>query len=202
MSQRPWDFHSDLSRDRLQLIAEILRHVRRDAVRRHDPAIFETSWTLGCSIYGRSAEMLARVGGELWDWFRVIQPPLEFVFSVGQVPMRFCRDDPDHPEGQHLRVTEAEYRQYEFVFGSHSVDLIWRIVVAANPAGETDSVVVIGASPSGDVHCKYVIPELDGGIAFLTGPLSPRTGAGVELPAPVVKPRLLKSQKRSDDEGI
>ncbi len=201
MPKRPWDFHPDLSRDRLQLVAEVLRHVRRDSIRRHDPAVFDTSWTLGCAIYGRSAEMLARVGAELWEWFRVIQPPLEFVFAVGAVPMRFCRDDPDNPEIQHLRVTDAEFRQSEFAFGCSTVDLLWRIVVVANPAGEPDSVVVIAVTPSGDIHCKYVVPELEGAIAFITNPVIARPGPGVELPPPMVHPRSLDSKKKQIDDS-
>jgi hypothetical protein len=201
MSKRPWEFHPDLSRDRLQLIAEVLRHVRTATIPLHDPGGGDTPWILGCRIYGRSADILHRTGPQLWDWFRVIKPPLEFVFTVGDVPMRFCRDDPDYPDAQHLRVTEVEAEQHELAFGDNSVDLIWRIVVEANPAGEAETVAVIGATRGGDVRCKYVVPELDGSIAFISSPTRPRTGPGVQLPEPVVKPRNT-GKKRDDDKGI
>lgn len=202
MSKRPWEFHVDLSRDRLQLIAEVLREVRKVTIPLHDPAAGDTPWGLGVRIYDRSAEVLSRRGPELWDWFRVIKPPLEFVFTVGDVPMRFCRDDPDNPDAQHLRVSDIEAEQHEFAFGTPSVDLIWRMVVAANPAGETENVYVIGATRSGHVKCKYTIPPLEGGILFINPSLSPRAPGGVELPPPVVKPRERTTQKAQDDKDL
>jgi hypothetical protein len=126
---------------------------------------------------------------------------LEFVFTVGDVPMRFCRDDPDDPGAQHLRVTDVEAEQQELAFGDNAVDLIWRIVVEANPAGETETVAVIGATRSGNVKCKYIVPELDGGVVFLDSPIRPRTGPGVQLPEPVVKPRT-SAKKRDDEPGL
>jgi len=199
MLKKPWEYHADLSADRLQLIAKVLRDSRRDTILLHDPGAGDTSWSLGCRIYARSADKLLRAGADLWPWLKVISPPLEFIFSVGEVPLRFFHGDSDHPKGQHLRVANAEAHQLDFAFGNGAVDLIWRLCVETNAAGETDQIVLIGSSTGGEIACKYVIPPLEGTV-MLFKPLRPQIGSGVELPAPPVTPRKGK-QLKDEDEG-
>lgn len=197
MPTPPWDHHPDLSLDRLQLISKVLIDTRREAVRQHDPAAGDTPWSLGCRVYARSAEMLARAAADLWPWLTVVSPPLEFIFGVGAVPMRFFHGDADHPDGQHLRIAAAEAWQLELAFGDGRVDLIWRICVETNVAGETVRAVLLGTTPAGDVQCNYAIPPLDGAVTFLT-PRRTAVGPGVELPPPLVTAR--KDQQRQDDD--
>jgi hypothetical protein len=195
----PWEFHSDLSLDRLQQVAEVLRTVRRDAILVHDPVSGDTPWILGCRIYGRSAEILTRTGEKLWNWFRVVSPPLEFVFSVGAVPLRFCRDDADRLCANHLRVSDSEALQLDLAFGDNSIDLIWRMVVETNSGGETEQVVLIGSTAIGDNRCQFVIPPIDGSLSFITTTMRSRVGPGVELPPPIVKVR--ETPKKKDAES-
>jgi hypothetical protein len=196
----PWEFHSDLSLDRLQQIGKVLRDVRQAAILLHDPADGDTPWILGVRIYGRSAEMLMRTGIELWDWFKVIKEPLEFVFAVGAVPLRFCHDDSDHLDASHLRVSDFEAQQIEIAFGDNATDLIWRIVVETNSGGETQQIVLIGTTPNGDLRCKFVIPPMDGALSFITQSIRPRVGPGVELPPPRVRIRKKLQKKDANDD--
>lgn len=199
MSMQPWDYHEDLSLDRLQLIAKVLADTRRDTIMQHDPTAGDTGWSLGCRIYARSAEMLTRAGETMWPWFKVINPPLEFIFSLGNVPLRFFHGDANHPGGHHLKVTEIEARQANFAFGDGGIDLIWRIAVETNAAGETERVALIGSTPSGNIECCYVIPALNESVTFIE-PLTPQSGRGITLPPAAVTPRR-DQHAQDEDEG-
>ena len=177
MPKLPWDYHEDLSLDRLQLVAKVLRDTRRDTVALHDPAAGDTSWSLGCRVYARSTEMLTRVADSLWPWLIIVQSSLEFVFKVGAVPLRFFHGDANRPDAQHLKVVEAEARQLGFAFGDASVDLVWRIVVESNIAGEAEDIVIIGSTSERDVECQFVIPRLEDSVSFFE-PLNPESGGG------------------------
>ena len=196
----PWEFHNDLSLDRLQQIGKVLRDVREGAIRLHDPAGGDSRWSLGVRIYARSCEILQRTGSELWEWFNVVSEPLEFVFTVGSVPLRFCHDDPDRIGANHLRVSDFEGQQIEIAFGDNAADLIWRIVVETSAGGDTKQITLIGAKPTGEVHCKFIIPPLQDSLSFFTTPLRPRTGPGVSLPSPVVRLKNQVIKKEADED--
>jgi hypothetical protein len=197
MTKQPWDFHADLSLDRLQLVAKILKDTRRRTILQHQPSAGDGNWSLGCRIYERSCEMLTRAGQRLWPWLRVVQEPLQFIFTVGDVPMRFFHGDAECPAAHHLYPVESEWRQLNMAFGDARVDLVWRIAVESNETGETERVLAIGATLGGSVECSFVIPALDDSIA-LWDPLTTEVGPGVALPAPTVTP---KQEMKGKDGG-
>lgn len=197
MPKQPWDYHEDLSLDRLQLLAKVLRDTRQDTVALHDPSAGDTSWSLGCRVYARSTEMLSRAADILWPWLVVVQDSLEFVFSVGVVPLRFFHGDANRPDAQHLKVIDAEARQLGFAFGDARADLVWRIVVETNAAGEAEDIVLIGSTSERNVECQFIIPPLDNSVSFFE-PLKPGGGGGVELPSPIITPRQEKQTKDED----
>jgi hypothetical protein len=199
MPKLPWEHHEDLTLDRLQLVAKILRDTRDKTLLLHDPGGGDTPWTLGCRSYGRCAEMLSRAAGSTCPWMRVISPNLEFVFTIGAVPVRFFRGDSSNPDGPHLRVSDVEAYQYGLAFGDNAVDLRWRIVVETNALGETRRIVLIGSTDAGAVECSYVIPPLSD-VTFIE-PGREHARPPRQLPAPVVQLRDKKKTKKGDDEG-
>jgi hypothetical protein len=128
---------------------------------------------------------------------RVISPPLEFIFCIGDVPVRFFHGDADHLGAHRLRIAATEHVQLDFAFGDSRTDLVWRIVVESDAAGLTDKAVLIGSS-QGDIKCAYEIPPLRDTVAFLD-PLKSATLPGVELPVPAVSPRRIDHLKDEDD---
>ncbi|MEJ1962950.1 MAG: hypothetical protein WDO56_15935 [Gammaproteobacteria bacterium] len=197
--KKPWDYHVDLSPDRLQLLAKVLRDIRRDTLALHDPAGGDTSWSLGCRIYARSTALLVRASDQLWPWLKIVQGNLEFIFQVGAVPLRFFSGDAERPDIGHLRAVEAEVRQLEFAFGETRGDLVWRLVVETDIAGEAGDIVLIGSDSKGDIRCAYPIPRLDDSISIFE-PRRSAAKSGIELPPPIVKSRR-KAQQKDDDAG-
>jgi len=199
MSKKPWDYHDDLSRDHLQLVGKTLRDVRTETLKLHDPASGDTAWSFGCRVYARTTETLSRQAETLWPWLKVVKPPLEFIFSIGAVPVRFFHGDADHPRGNQLRVSPAEQVQGNFAFGNAYVDLIWRIAVETNVVGETDRIVFVGMTPNGEIDCRYEIPPLDDSVSLIA-PNRPASKSPVILAPPVVRPRRAQSEDRKEDD--
>jgi hypothetical protein len=196
MPKLPWEYHADLTLDRLQLVAKILHDTRQGTLLLHDPGGGDTPWSLGCRAYARCAEMLIRAAGTTCPWLRIISPTLEFIFTVGEVPVRFFRGDSSNPDGQHLRVSITEAYQYNLAFGDTVVDLCWRIVVETNGLGETTRIVLIGSTMSGTVECSFVIPSLSE-VTFIE-PGREQVRLPRQLRAPVVK--LRDRKKEAEDE--
>lgn len=201
MTKFPWDFQPDLEAGRLQLIAKVLRDTRKGALARHDTVAGDTPWGFGCTVYDRSTQMLMRAGEAMWqDWFRVVKPPLEFVFAIGSVPVRYYSGDPREPGGKHLKLCEPEMYQLDLLHRNDVPALIWRVVVDPDITGNVSRVVVIGSTSTGTIECFYEIPD-DGVVSFLP-PLDPTkvSGAGVQLPPATVSLRSDRT-KKDDDKG-
>lgn len=201
MAKYPWEFHPDLQAGRLQLVAKVLRDTRKGALATHDAAAGDTAWSLGCTVYARSTQMLMRIGQDLWkDWFRVVEEPLQFVFAIGDVPVRFFTGDPEEPGGKHLKLCPPEMIQLGLLQEDGAADLMWRVVVEPDVGSSVARVVLIGMTRDGVERCFYEIPD-DRVVALLT-PVMPskEPGSGVELPPATVTLRTNKL-KKEDDKG-
>jgi hypothetical protein len=145
--------------------------------------------------------MLARAGDHLWPWLKVIQPPLEFIFKVGDVPLRFFSGDAESPKAHHLDATQLELIQLNLVFGDANADMLWRIVVEADAAGLAERVVLIGAHSTNNIECWYAIPPLDDSVTFW-GDLGTtnKIARGIDLPSAQVSSKKKGKDTKVDDE--
>ncbi len=194
MHNFPWEFQDDLTLYRLQLIANELRATRRETIALHDPAGGDTPWSLGCRAFARSATQLTRRAGRDWPWLKILHVPQEFVFSIGDVPMRFFRGDSDYLDPRQRRVADSEHVQLLLTLGDDEPVLIWRLMMETSPIGEAGDIVLIGSTPEGAIECRYVIPESDQSVRPFD-PSPPPATASTELPPPVVKPRQKKQTR-------
>jgi len=199
MVKLPWEYLEDLSRDRLQLIAKILRDTRNSTLREYSAKSGDGRWSLGCRIYERSANLITAAAEDgLLPWLKIVEPPLEFVFAIGDVPVRFYKGDADAAPGTHLKCAISEQMQLGLVFKEEKVHLIWRFVVETNSAGEAESIYFLGLTTSGIVECKYEVPP-DDTVVFMS---PPRTGGKPpQLPPTAVRSRKSPNERKEDDDG-
>jgi hypothetical protein len=135
----------------------------------------------------------------MWPWLKVVTSTLDYTFAIGVVPVRFYHGDADKPGEQHLKFSLAEQVQGNFAFGDAAADLLWRLAVETNIAGEAEHVILVGVTPNGDVECRYTIPPLNDSVSFLVPPRA-SDKPPVRLQPPRVRPRRRSPKERKDDD--
>lgn len=158
---RPWLKYPPLTRDRLSIIATMLRDIRQETVAKHEPDSGDTEWSLGCRVYSRSCFALTRASAD-YEWLTILPEPegLRFSFAIGNIPLRFYKGNADDPPGKYMETTSAEVSQQQYVFEIEGVslrDVVLRLAV------ETDErlasrVTLVEMEESGNVTNTYVIP--------------------------------------------
>ena len=95
-SFEPWREDPDLTRDRLSVIATIIRDVRHDCVMLHEPDEGDGPWSLGCRAYERIGFVILKVNDND-NWLKTLpeKSALAFSFAIGNVPFRFYRGNPE-----------------------------------------------------------------------------------------------------------
>ena len=182
----PWDFHKDLTADRLTLVAALIADGRRAAVERFDEVAGDNGWTLGCRAFqfGRARILRAIDGGE-YPWLTAIDRTLQLIFKIGEVPVRIYRGEADEPTDRTLRQSLSELRQLNLLFDERDEgrDLAYRFAVETDIDGDVLSVKFVGLRGDSAI-LNWDIP-LDGDTRHTSAIAHPAT-ASVELPAPIV----------------
>lgn len=184
--QYPWEYHPDLTAERLGVIAQLIRQGRNDALDRHNEDIGDDAWLLGCSAYqfGRFRILNAMDGGE-YLWLNVIDRSLQFIFQVGQIPVRFYKGEADDPNERTRRRTYAEFDQLALLFGQDDdANLLYRFAVETDFDGAISAIKFVGLRGEVPAFC-WEVPNDNLGISVL--PITELPSEGVELPAPVVR---------------
>jgi hypothetical protein len=199
MAPKPWEIQPDFVLSRLQLLEKVLREARHRTLALHDPVEGDNNWCLGCRIYARSCSALVGAAGQ-WDWLSIVDEGQQFIFKIGNVPVRFFHGDSESLSPNRLEVAPEEALQLGMCYGDSAIDLIWRLVVETNSAGEVLRIVLIGAHTEGGIDVHFPIPRDDKLTAFAP-PRTP-TRRGVMMPPPsvtVLTPRRTGDTNSNDD---
>ena len=89
----PSDYHSDLTEDRLNIIA---RNMLQMVYLTYDTnsTDYDGRWTLGSVIFGRVKKMLELMALENeHPWFGLAKSGMDITPTIGSVPFRFATDD-------------------------------------------------------------------------------------------------------------
>lgn len=194
----PWEVHAGLSPDRLIKIAELIQSGRNKALDRFDPTLGCTGWTVGCEAFAFQRYELIKAAEEI-EWLQILDSTMQFVFSVGGVPVRFYRGEPDDPSSRTLKQTFPELDQLTLFSAEELSKLgssrIYRFAVETDIDGSLAAVsfvVLDGESPT----LVWPIP-LDGSVTKIS-PMWAEKSEGVELPPPSVG---VAQAKNDNDEA-
>jgi hypothetical protein len=182
----PWDFHSDLTAERLVIVAGLIADGRRAAVERFDETAGDNGWTLGCRAFqfGR-ARILRAVDGGDYPWLTAIDRTLQLIFKIGEVPVRIYRGEADEPTERTLRQSLSELRQLSLLFDERDEghDLVYRFAVETDMDGDALAVKFVGLRGESAI-LNWDIPL--GGEMRATPAVGLPATESVELPAPTV----------------
>jgi len=191
----PWEHHTALTRDRLITVGKLIEQGRNDALDRFDPERGCTGWTLGCEAFAFQKHQIEMAAINL-DWLEILDPTMQFVFSIDGVPARFYRGEPDDPNARTLRQTFSELEQLS-LFGAEelaklTVAPLYRFAIETDFDGAIAAitfVVLAGEEPV----LTWRVP-LDDAVIKVS-PLWVAGSEGVELPAPRVE---VAAKKKKD----
>ncbi len=195
----PWEHHPALSRDRLIAIAQLIQRGRNLALDRFDPTVGCMGWTLGCEAFAFQRHQIVQAATRV-DWLAILDPTMEFVFSIGGVPARFYRGEPNDPNARTLKQTFSELEQLSLFSADELIRLtstpLYRFAVETDLDGSTAAITFVILS--GEVPMLSWSIPLDEPVTKIS-PLWIEGSEGVELPAPSIGiPSKIKKDGTSD----
>lgn len=125
-SNSPSTFYSELSDDRLRIVAVKLLDIRHSTIREMNSE-FDDNYTKETAVFGRSRNMLiALAQSNQYEWVSLKNAGMDVTFNIGRVPCRFFRDDPNSPEKLGFFKRNAVDDLFEM---DEQHPVMWRFVV-------------------------------------------------------------------------
>jgi hypothetical protein len=192
----PWTRYTPLTQERLSVIANIIRDVRRETVLKHEPENGDSEWCLGCRVYSRTCHGL-RSAARQYDWLTILEDdkPLRFGFAIGFVPFRFYRGEADDPPSRYLMTTYAELHLQQLALDLGVVilkDQILRLAVETDATTrQVSNVILVEMDEAKDLTGTYNIP-----FDIKMGNVTPLQSKGVDLPPLTLEPLKKVEEKR------
>ena len=191
----PWDYHPDLTADRLQAVAALIADGRQMAVELYDEAAGDDGWTLGCRAFWFGCARILRLAQSgTTPWLNMIDGSRRFIFTIGAVPVRIYRGEANEPTDRTLRQSHSELRQLSLLFPEDhdGRDLAYRFAVETDVDGSVLAIRFVGLRGQSPV-LEWDVPL--GGLGA-TGGVGRPPSDPVELPAPPVG---VRREHRKDD---
>lgn len=158
----PWKDYPSLTFERLSAVAGIMRSARNSTVLLHDPEDGDNAWCLGCRVYARTMARIRTASMET-DWLRVLPESqnLKFTFSIGLLPVKFYKGEPDEIPIRSLVRSFAELSQMRLAFDAEGIEPthMLRLAVGADPAGNTTSITLVEVDEGGTPLRTFEIPR-------------------------------------------
>lgn len=185
-SQLPWEFHPDLSEERLSTVVQLISEARHAVIASFFEGVGDLPWGLGCLAYDRTRFGIIQASQTLHPWLSIVDPSLRLIFKIGQVPVRLYRGLPDSPPKKMLVQSFPELQQLGFAFSDEEVkSLRWRLAIETDAFGEATRAVFVGMNEDGVVCARWtkdIVPVAPDVIHLQTV----SRGGGVDLPPPTV----------------
>jgi len=187
----PWDYHPDLTEERLVAIAKLIADGRQTAVELFDEEAGDNGWTLGCRAFqfGR-IRILRAVDKETYPWLDVIDRTFQLIFTIGEVPVRIYRGEAEEPTNRTQRQSLNELRQLSFSFDEceEGRELAYRFAVETDIDGSVLAIKFVG------LRGESAVLNWDVPIDLEAGAVGRPATESVELEAPAVAMRTRETR--------
>jgi hypothetical protein len=200
VSFEPWIKYPPLTKERLLIVAGLMRQVRSDTADLHDPGVGDNGWSLGCRAYARTCYRLRQAVAD-YPWLTIVKEEQyhQFTFAIGSVPIRFYHGGAATTPGKYLSVTFGELRQQQLALDlGVPIDEVLRIAIETDSAGKPTIVTLIEMGKDDSPLESYVIPSDEGKVV-------PFQQKGIDLPRPRIELLNVQNQttkrKKERDAG-
>jgi hypothetical protein len=162
------------------------------------PGLGCSPWSVGCEAFEFQKFEISQAAPDL-PWLEIINSTMQFVFSIGDVPVRFYKGAPDDPTTRTLKQSFAELNQQSLFSTEELIHLtaepLYRFAVETDESGAVlaiSFVVLNGESPV----LVWPVP-VDEAVTRLSATWTP-PAEGVDLPPPAVK---VAAEKKADKKA-
>lgn len=157
----PWQHYPSLTLERLTAIAALMRDTRNSTVLLHDEAAGDTPWSLGCRVYSRTLAAI-RAAASSTPWLHVLHEthPLRFTFSIGSLPIKFYKGDPEDVPGKAMVRSFAELRQMSLALEMEGVkqEYALRLAIESDFFHNTSAITLVEVDEQGKPYRVFEIP--------------------------------------------
>lgn len=194
----PWDHNPAFTSARLTDVAQLIARGRNTALDRFDTSVGCSNWTVGCEAFQFQRFEIMSAADKL-EWLGIVDPSMQFVFSIGDVPVRFYRGEPTDPTKRTLKESYPELLQMSLFRDDELLSAgnkRFRFAVETDIDGSITqmSFVVL----SGETPISVWPIEIENSFGKIA-PLWPEQAEGVELPPPPVGLPKTKVVKGAND---
>lgn len=208
MNKLPHEFHADLTKERINAVANVIHHARNGCLEYHDEVSGDTNWSYGCRARDWTRQALRNAAADTakYPFLSILEDNgQKFVISIAGIPVKFFKDDSEEPQARVRKHSVSELKQLSlFHFNGIDTpeDVAWRFVVDISPLDlEVLKIVFVGLDQHEDTLCYYDVPLQDN-VAKIYDIASTHE-EGVELAAPVVskkKPKQHSIKEAGNDQ--
>jgi hypothetical protein len=207
MLRHPCEITPAFTTERLQIIADAITRVRRDALEVHQPERGDNAWTFGCICYARTVTALGLLeASKKHDWLRVETQGLACTILIEGEPLKFYKGDAQHPSDRSLRrgleqaIMQGKLAFLEDEHAAETEGWFWLMAIETHEDGTVSRVAVLQTNRSGEIRDTWFIPTE--GVA-VAAPMGKPEREGVDLPPPSVglKPVKTETSDDEDDDG-
>ncbi|AGG31081.1 hypothetical protein ABM011_15690 [Morganella morganii] len=191
----PWEFHPQLTAERLSVIAEILLKVQEDT---HDllSSIDDDNYSRATCTFARQKNRIKRLClSKKYSWLGLINPNNDYTITIGGIPIRSFTDDPTNPQ----RANFFRRNCVDQLFAPEdTIPTIWRFV-AEKPEfeGEGGRVHFAGYNVLGEVLSLWTYGEERVAVLHSTDDTPPKP---VKIELDDISASVPEKEKKSDNE--
>lgn len=201
----PWFLCPALTLERLQVLAARIALVRAEAVLDQRPDKGDGPWSLGCVAYSRTRfaiSQLAESGQH--PWLTVQSEGNGFAMMIEGVPVRLHRGDSESPTSRATSGASRAFNRLQASFpfmaqifaDEPSGRWLWMLTVETHEDGTALRIVIHQLNEHGSTRNHWEIP-IDSSFPVIA-PITSTSREPVDLPAPVVGPKLPAQRAASD----
>jgi hypothetical protein len=202
MKNAPWEHNPNLTKERILEITKLIVTVRGEVIERHDIKLGDTPLSLGIRAYECCRQRIkAEAKNEKYDWLSILTPTDRFTFCIGNTPVRFSRNEPDHlPKRKLIRSHEAESQMSLPFWEEYSeyASIHWFLIVDTPYDDPAELAYFVGYSEHNEIICQWEIP-LEG-IVPAIGSMKDEQPEGKDISSPTPILRDLNKKKKKPDE--
>lgn len=195
----PSDVHPDLTEDRLNAIAELIRNQRKDIIGKSEIDRGDNAWSIGCRAYACTCYAITNAASKddrFAAWLNVLEDQgLYFTFTLGDIPIKFYRGDPENPPGRVSYYRSAEFlaRQRAFPFTKNKDNFLFRLIIETDSSFEVSEITLIQIDTDGNTINSWSIDSTR------SPNIAPLASKSVKLPKPPI--RIKQSAEKETGTG-